>query len=228
MLAYGSWEGGAPSCIPKPCPVVLVGCRVLEKISFILCPTVTCCGQSDLHSSPPVCPGLALCCTIPSVAAGPWSLEWKAALRALCFAWLFLWKSREWWLVGQWEYGDFHWSLSLGFLDKPAKENFSFLLCLVSWSMPHWGRGSMCMQMRRDERLSPRQIYRESIASYYSAESNKQKLFCLVHMIKLSTTGMEKAAQEASCCAKGCHVIAALLGLSCLWGKVCNTSFVFH
>lgn len=54
------------------------------------------------------------------------------------------------------------------------------------------------------------------MASYYSAESNKQKLFYLVHMIKLSTTGMEKAAQEASCFilhpAKGYDVIAALLG----------------
>lgn len=30
-----------------------------------------------------LCPGL--CCMNPSVVAGAWSLEWKAALRALCF-----------------------------------------------------------------------------------------------------------------------------------------------
>lgn len=173
-------------------------------------------------------PGLALCCTIPGVAAGAWSLEQKAALWALCFAWLFLWKSWEWWFVDQWEYGDFHWPLLLGLLGKPAKLNFSFLLLLVSWSLLHWGRGNRCMWIRRDERLSPKQIYRESIASYYSAESSKQKLFYLVHMIKLSATGMEKTAQEASCCAKDCDVVTVLLGLSCSWGKVCNKSFVFH
>lgn len=204
-----------------------VGC-LIKSASFCVPFWLAVHSQTFTAAHLTVCPGLALCCPIPNVAAGAWSLEWKATLEALCFAWLFLWKSWEWWLVDQWEYGDFHWPLSLGLLGKPAEENFSFLLHLVSWSLFHGGRGSMCMWMRRHERLSPKQIYRESIASYFSAESNKQKLFCLVHMIKLSTTGMEKAAQEASCCAKGCDVITVLLGLSCLWRKVCNKSFVFH
>lgn len=135
VVACGLWEGRAPSCIPKPCPVVLVGCRVLDKISFILCPILANSAQPHLHRSPPDC--LPRTCPLLShLRCSCWGLEWKAALRALCFPWLFLWKSWEWWLVDQWEYGDFHWPLSLALLGKPAKENLHLSFCYVWFPDP--------------------------------------------------------------------------------------------
>lgn len=75
MVACGSWEGGGPSRILKSCPVVLVGCRVLDKISFILCPILTSCAQPDLHSSPPDCLPRRTCPLLDYPQCGCWGLE---------------------------------------------------------------------------------------------------------------------------------------------------------
>lgn len=228
MVACGSWEGGAPSWIPKPCPVVLLGCRVLNKISFILCPILTSYAQADLHSNPlgwlsRTCP-LFYC-----PRGGCWALELgvKSTFERSLLSLAFLLKVLG--MVAGRSMGIRGLSLTpFIWASWQTCQRKLQLFAIFGFLIHFTGGEGTCMWMRRDERLSPKQIYRESITSYYSAESHKEKWFCLVHMIKLSTTGMEKAAQEASCCAKGCDIIAALLGLSCSWGKVCNQSFVFH
>lgn len=194
-----------PFMDPKPCPVVLVGCRVLNKISFILCPILTSYAQPDLHSNPPDWLSRTCPFTDPRVAAGPWNLVWKAPLRGLCFPWLFLWKFWEWWLVDQWEYGDFHWPLSLGLLGKPAKENFSFLLYLVSQSTSLGERERVHVNEERWEAFSKTNLQRINSFLLLCWESQTKMILFSAHDKTLNNWDGKSSPRSILLCKGLCY-----------------------